>query len=109
MTNKDPASKKKEYVQTRDVYKNGVDIRQRLNYSTGVINFKQRQILATSLDNKPVDAPKPGFISHASKMLYTPALTKIDGYTQHPRPVEKPYSNKIDHQSECITRHYMPK
>jgi len=96
VSNKDPASKKPEYVQTRDVYKNGQDVRQRLNYSTGVINFKQRQIVATSMGNKPVDAPPPGFLSHASKKLYTPAITNLDGYVQHPRPIEKPYQNKID-------------
>lgn len=96
-------------VEVRQVYQTGDDIRQRLNYTTGVVGFKGRQIIAEQLGGKPVDAPQPYHIKHFNKSHYTPALTKIDGYVQHPRPVGKPYINKLDYTSEVKTHEYVPK
>ena len=113
VTNKDnnPAlqKKKKEYVETKDVYGNGADVRKRINYSTGLINYKERQYVSSMQSDIPVYAQQPNFISTSSKKLYTPAITKIDGYAQHPRPIEKPYQNKIQYTNECKTREYLPK
>ena len=60
------------------------------------MNFHQRRELAKHLGGKPVDAKKPKYQAFANKDLYTPATDKFDGYTHFPRPVAKPYANKID-------------
>ena len=86
----------KGYTQTRESYKTGLEKRSRRNGSTGVMNFSQRKELAIQLE-KPVDAKVPNFLVNAHKDLYTPLPDKMDGYGQYPRPVGKPYMNKIDY------------
>ena len=88
----------KGYTQTRDSYKTGLEKRARRNGSTGVMNFNQRKQLSIHAE-LPLDAKIPGFIAKANKDLYTPMPDKIEGYGQFPRPVEKPYQNKIDYVS----------
>jgi len=90
----------KGFSTTRDVYMNGADARKRINYSTGVIGFTKRQQLAASMGGAPLDAKQPAFMAHANKNLYTPSGGKFDGYSQYPRPVVRPYQNKIDYTSE---------
>lgn len=80
-----------------------------MNYTTGTLGFGQRQLVANSDAGKPIDAKQPVELRYASKNLYTPALCKIDGYQQFPRPVEKPYANKVEYTSECKTREFLPK
>ena len=104
-----PDATEKGLVGTREVYKNGEEVRERLNDTTGVMNFHQRRELAKHLGGKPVDAKKPKYQAIASKDLYTPATDKFDGYTHFPRPVAKPYANKIDPKSQVSALLYGPK
>lgn len=96
-------------IKTKIVYKNGEDVRTRVNYCTGFNSFGERKLVADQLGGKSVDAKTPSFISHAKMSMYTPALTRLDGYVQHPRPVVKPYQNKIEYTSEIATKMYVPK
>jgi hypothetical protein len=60
---------------------NGENKRARLNETTGIMSFREREAVANYLDGKPLDAKVPAYISKAKKVLYTPQLTKLDGYT----------------------------
>ena len=92
-------------VKTRKVYPNGELKRMRSNDTTGKMSFKQRQELADFMGRMhPIDAKVPNHIQKASKNLYTPITDKFDGYTHYPRPVAKPYQNKIDYHSQISTR-----
>jgi hypothetical protein len=104
-----PDFKSPARVQTRDVYKTGDEVRMLVNNMTGMASFKQRQIIAEQLGGKSVDAKQPLQLTKLSKHIYSPANTKIGGYTQFPRPLDKPYVNKIDFASEVATKMYLPK
>lgn len=56
-----------------------------------------------------MNANVPKLVSMANKVLYTPQIDKLEGYTQHPRPVSKPYANKINYQSEISTKVFTQK
>ena len=58
---------------SRDVYGNGSPVRHRVNATTGIISFKQRQIVTDKAEtSKPINAQVPGFIGQAKKVLYNP-------------------------------------
>ena len=71
----------KQKVITREVYYNGENKRTRMNGTTGVMSFNQREEAATYFDGKPIDAKVPSFIGKANKKLYTPQNDKFDGYS----------------------------
>lgn len=96
-------------VQTRETYKNGIEIRQLMNNMTGVASFKERKIIAEQLGGRSVDAKQPHCLNRLNKHIYSPAPTKIDGYGQFPRPKDQPYINKMNMTSEVSMREYLPK
>ena len=59
----------------------GRDLRKRMNNSTGVIGFGERQILANKTGLVNVDAKAPAILQKKNPNLYTPTLDRLDGYT----------------------------
>lgn len=56
-----------------------------------------------------MNAKTPKIITKAESNNYTPALQKLDGYNQLPRPLVKPFQNKIDFTSELKCKEFIPK
>jgi len=79
-----------------------------MNNSTGVIGFVKRRQLSCALGGKPVDAKTPHSLKPDTD-LYHPNMPKLVGYAHYPRPIEKPYANKLDKTSEISTHIYVPK
>ena len=79
-----------------------------MNNSTGVIGFTKRRQLSIALGGKPVDAKTPASLK-PDENLYHPNMPKLVGYVHYPRPIEKPYANKLDRTSEISTHTYIPK
>ena len=85
-------------------------MRQRVNGLTGKMNFQERRHVALQLGGtSPVDAKVPQFISKAHQALYTPSPDKFESYSQYPRPIDKPYQNQINFQSQVSVNHFLPK
>jgi hypothetical protein len=105
----DKLSQFKEKVESREVYMDGRDLRKRMNNATGVIGFGDRKIVANKSGIINVDAKAPKILTSSNKKHYSPAIDHLDGYTQFPRPIVKPYDNKIDYTSEVKCNYYIPK
>ena len=65
-TSTQPVLKSQERIVSRDVYGNGTPVRHRVNATTGIMGFKQRQIVTDRAEtNKPINANIPSFIGQA--------------------------------------------
>mmetsp|Transcript_10089 Transcript_10089/g.10041 ORF Transcript_10089/g.10041 Transcript_10089/m.10041 type:complete len:85 (-) Transcript_10089:558-812(-) len=73
-----------------DIY--GGQVKQAVPGITGQMNYRQRIMLGSKI-NKPVSPDRPKSLGQNSCRLYTPTTTKIEGYSQCPRPSALPYQN----------------